>query len=219
MIRIKDIHKTYVSKAFSTDVLRGISLDIEEGEFVSVTGKSGCGKTTLLNILGLMEKSSRGDYFFDDININELKKNDESEFRCKKIGYIFQSFNLISEMSILENVCVPMGYAGVSPKARKKRAEELLESVGLKNRLNFYPKQLSGGQCQRAAIARSLANNPRVLLADEPTGNLDEKNSSEVMEILSDLNKRGTTIIMVTHDISLASKTHHTIVISDGTVV
>ena len=187
MIKLRNIKKIYKGKGTETMALKDINLDIEKTEFVAIMGRSGCGKTTLLNILGCMDNFDEGDYFFDNVNIKQLKSNELALFRNKKIGFVFQAFNLINDMTVLENVEVPLGYAGIPAKQRKEMAYEVLKKVGMADKVKNYPLQLSGGQQQRVAIARALVNNPMVILADEPTGNLDSRNGTEVMELLSEL--------------------------------
>lgn len=212
-----------VSKVFSTDVvqthaLRDFNLNVDEGDFVAVTGPSGSGKTTFLNIAGLLETYTSGKYFLDGQDVSNLNDKARSQLRNEKIGFIFQSFNLIPDLNLFDNVDVPLRYRGFNKAERKKRIEEALETVGLINRMKHLPSQLSGGQQQRVAIARALAGEPRFLLADEPTGNLDTKMAHSVMELLQDINDKGTTIIMVTHDAGLAKQSKRNIYVRDGKV-
>ncbi|MBO5346623.1 MAG: ABC transporter ATP-binding protein [Lachnospiraceae bacterium] len=203
MIELKNVKKVYSTKEVETVALQNISVMINEGEFVMLLGRSGCGKTTLLNILGGIDTMSEGSYLFEGTEMSRMKGKQLAEFRNTKIGYVFQAYYLIDELDALHNVEVPLGYAGIRKSKRRERARKALAKVGLEDRLKHYPSQLSGGQQQRVAIARAIVNNPRVLLADEPTGNLDEVNCHSIMQLLEELHKQGTTIIMVTHDVSL----------------
>jgi len=218
MLSMQDISKVYRTDTVETHALRQFSLDVDEGEFVSVSGPSGSGKTTFLNIAGLLEEFSSGTFELDGRNVAGLNDNDRSGLRNEKIGFIFQSFNLIPELDIFDNVDVPLRYRGFNATERKKRIDRVLEIVGLGSRSKHLPSQLSGGQQQRAAIARALAGEPRFLLADEPTGNLDSHMADSVMDLLTEINKEGTTIIMVTHEASLASRAHRNIFVLDGHV-
>jgi putative ABC transport system ATP-binding protein len=182
-------------------------------------GRSGCGKTTLLNIIGCMDDFDSGEYMFKDINIKELNSKQLALIRNKRIGFVFQAFNLINEMTVFENVEVPLGYAGMPRKQRKEIVLEMLEKVGLIDKVKNYPSQLSGGQQQRVAIARALSNNPEIILADEPTGNLDSKNGTEIIELLQSLNNKGTTLVIVTHDEKVASYAKRKIILNDGIIV
>ncbi|MSS63262.1 ABC transporter ATP-binding protein [Velocimicrobium porci] len=219
MIKMENISKVYNSGVVETKALEQVSFEIKKGEFVAVIGRSGCGKSTLLNILGGMDTATEGSYLFDDICVNQLRGSSLAQFRNKKIGFVFQGFYLVAEMSAEENVALPLGYAKVGKKERKQRALELLKAVGLEEKAKNRPFELSGGEQQRVAIARAIANEPSVLLADEPTGNLDEENSKMVMELLQDLHKKGLTIIMVTHDMELAKKAERIIQIKDGKII
>lgn len=219
MIKLNNIRKIYKGQGVQTEALKGINIDIKRSEFVSIMGCSGCGKTTLLNILGCMDGFDEGEYFFNGESIKLLKGIELARFRNKKIGFIFQAFNLINEMTALENVEVPLGYAGVSRRQRKEIAFEMLKKVGLADKMQNYPGQLSGGQQQRVAIARALANNPDIILADEPTGNLDSKNSMELMELIQSLNKSCTTLVVVTHDEKVADYAKRKITMNDGIIV
>ena len=218
-IQLKNITKTYLGMGVSTIALKNVSLTLRNGEFTAIMGRSGCGKTTLLNIIGCMDTFDEGEYICEDNNIKNYKENALATFRNKKIGFVFQSFNLINEMTVFENVEVPLGYAGLPAKVRKERCENLLEQVGLSDKLKNHPTQLSGGQQQRVAIARALAMNPTVILADEPTGNLDSKNGTEIMELLKGMNEKGKTIIMVTHDVALSNYSKRIVTLSDGEIV
>lgn len=219
MIRLNGIKKIYKGNGIDTVALDNINIKIKKNDFVAVMGKSGCGKTTLLNILGCIDNFDNGEYFFEGVSIKLLNGNELAHFRNKKIGFVFQAFNLINEMTVIENVEMPLGYAGVTARKRRETAYKLLESVGLSQKISNYPTQLSGGQQQRVAIARSLANNPEIILADEPTGNLDTRNSVEVMELLRTLNNNGTTIIMVTHDEKVADFAKRKITLNDGVII
>ena len=218
MIKLSDICKTYINKENSHDVLHHVNLEIQDGEFVIISGTSGSGKTTLLNILGLIDRATGGNYILNGENITDMNDNAHAELRNKMFGYVFQSFYLIDELNIVENVCVPAGYAGERKKERNKRAEELLKVVGLGDKVHSRPSQLSGGEKQRVASARALINNPNIILADEPTGNLDSNNSRIVMELLKKKYIEGKTIIMVTHDPSLEIYATKIIHIVDGKI-
>lgn len=216
MIEIKDLRKTYTVSGVQTNALRGITLKINKGDFVAVTGKSGCGKSTLLNILGGLDIPTSGEYLFNDKAINEMNSKELARFRNQTVGYIFQGFNLINELDIVDNVALPLGYAGMGMKERKQKSIEMLKVVGLEQELHKKPAQLSGGQQQRVAIARAIVTNPSVLLADEPTGNLDKENSEVIIKIIKHLHETGSTVIMVTHDNEIASVAQRIIKISDG---
>ena len=218
MLLMNNIKKVYRTEVVETHALRDFSLDVAEGEFVSVTGPSGSGKTTFLNIAGLLETFTSGTYELDGADISNLNDNARSKLRNEKIGFIFQSFNLIPDLNLFDNVDVPLRYRAMSSGERKDRIESALETVGLANRMKHIPSQLSGGQQQRVAIARALAGSPRFLLADEPTGNLDSSMAESVMSLLEDINSQGTTIIMVTHDPKLARRTPRIISVKDGLV-
>lgn len=218
MLRMENISKIYRTKLVETHALRNVNLHIKKGEFVSVTGPSGSGKSTFLNIAGALENFEQGDYFLDGENIKGLSDNQISEIRNQKIGFVFQSFNLIPDLPLFDNVDVPLRYRGLSNKERKQRIENALETVGLASRMKHLPTQLSGGQQQRVAIARAIAGEPKFLLADEPTGNLDSQMAQQVMGLLEDINRAGTTIVMVTHDDQLARRAHRQIQIFDGQV-
>jgi putative ABC transport system ATP-binding protein len=218
MLSMKGISKIYRTDTVETHALRQFSLRVDEGEFVSVTGPSGSGKTTFLNIAGLLEEASGGAYELDGRDVSGLTDSERSRLRNEKIGFIFQSFNLIPELDVFDNVDVPLRYRGFDAAERRKRIDRVLDIVGLASRNKHLPSQLSGGQQQRVAIARALAGEPRFLLADEPTGNLDSHMADSVMELLSDINGQGTTIIMVTHEPSLAARAHREIHVRDGQV-
>ena len=218
MIQMKNVSKIYRTDTVETHALREFSLIVDEGEFVSVTGPSGSGKTTFLNIAGLLEELSGGVYELDGRDISSLSDKERSKVRNEKIGFIFQSFNLIPELNIFDNVDVPLRYRGFTAAERKKRIVDSLEMVGLASRLQHMPAQLSCGQQQRVAIARALAGEPRFLLADEPTGNLDSNMAESVLDLLSEINESGTTIIMVTHELALADRAKRNIFVRDGSV-
>lgn len=219
MIEIRNLSKVYESNGNAFPVLHDISLSVEEGDFVAIMGRSGCGKTTLLNILGLIDGYSEGQYSFCGIDAGKLSAAQAATLRRDKIGYIYQSFNLIEELTCEENVTLTLGYAGVRTAERKSKAKELLEVVGLLEKARCYPSQLSGGQKQRIAIARAISNHPLMILADEPTGNLDYNNGLEIMNLLQALNRMGTTIVMVTHDDEFASFAQHRFHMLDGKLV
>ena len=218
MLKMNDVSKIYRTELVETHALRNVNLEIQEGEFVSVTGPSGSGKTTFLNLTGLLESFEHGEYILDRQNVRGLQDAQLSKIRNEKIGFVFQSFNLIPDLPIFENVEVPLRYRGMGGKERRERIERALSTVGLTSRLRHLPTQLSGGQQQRVAIARALAGEPRILLADEPTGNLDSVMARQVMDLLHEINDNGTTIIMVTHDPELASRAQRNIRIFDGEV-
>lgn len=218
MLTMKNVSKVYRTDTVETHALREFSLTVEEGEFVSVTGPSGSGKTTFLNIAGLLEDLTGGTYELDGRDISKLSDKQRSKVRNEKIGFIFQSFNLIPELNIFDNVDVPLRYRGFKADERKRRIEEAIEMVGLGSRMTHLPAQLSGGQQQRVAIARALAGEPRFLLADEPTGNLDSNMANSVLDLLDTINEAGTTIIMVTHELALADRAKRNIFVRDGQV-
>ena len=218
MLEMKDISRVYRADLVETHALRGLSLSVGSGEFVAITGPSGSGKTTFLNIAGLLESASSGDYLLDGQDVSTLNDNQRSTIRNQKIGFIFQSFNLIPDLNIFDNVDVPLRYRGFKGPERRERIEQALEQVGLAARMRHLPSQLSGGQQQRAAIARALAGGPVFLLADEPTGNLDSLMARQVMDLLEEINANGTTIVMVTHDPELARRAHRNIQLLDGQI-
>lgn len=218
MLKMQSVKKIYRTDMIETHALRDFNLEVKEGEFVAVTGPSGSGKTTFLNIAGLLETFEQGQYLLDGQDVSRLSDNVRSKLRNEKIGFIFQGFNLISDLNIFDNVDVPLRYRGFSAAERKKRILNALEMVGLASRARHLPSQLSGGQQQRVAIARALAGEPKFLLADEPTGNLDTLMARQVMEMLEDINKNGMTIVMVTHDPDLARRANRNIQIVDGQV-
>ncbi|HRQ66622.1 MAG TPA: ABC transporter ATP-binding protein [Xanthomonadaceae bacterium] len=216
MLNMQDVSKIYRTELVETHALRALDLVVKEGEFVAVTGPSGSGKTTFLNIAGLLEEFTSGSYVLDGVDVKGLDDNARSKLRNRKIGFIFQSFNLIPDLNLFDNVDVPLRYRGMGAAERRQRIEKALTDVGLGSRMKHYPAELSGGQQQRAAIARALAGDPRLLLADEPTGNLDSQMARSVMELLEDINARGTTIVMVTHDPELAARAQRNVHIVDG---
>jgi putative ABC transport system ATP-binding protein len=218
MLQMTQIQKVYRTELIETHALRELSLTVKEGEFIAVTGPSGSGKTTFLNIVGLLESFEHGTYMLDGKDVSHLNDDDRSAFRNQKIGFIFQSFNLIPDLNLFENVDVPLRYRGLSATDRKQRIENALETVGLASRMRHIPAQLSGGQQQRVAIARALAGDPKVLLADEPTGNLDTTMAHQVMDLLEQIHAGGTTIVMVTHDPDLANRAERNIHLIDGRV-
>ena len=218
MLTMKEVSKVYRTDTVETHALRAFSLQVDEGEFVSVTGPSGSGKTTFLNIAGLLEELSGGRYELDGKDISGLNDSERSRIRNEKIGFVFQSFNLIPELNIFDNIDVPLRYRGFRGAERKQRIERVIELVGLGSRLQHLPSQLSGGQQQRVAIARALAGEPRFLLADEPTGNLDSQMAESIMGLLREINEDGVTIIMVTHEPDLAQRADRNIYVRDGRV-
>ena len=218
MLVMKNLSKVYRTHLIETHALRGFDIEVKEGEFVAVTGPSGSGKTTFLNIAGLLEEFSGGEYWLDGVDVRGLSDNARSRLRNEKIGFIFQGFNLIPDLNLFDNVDVPLRYRGLGSAERRRRIEDALSRVGLSSRMKHYPAELSGGQQQRVAIARALAGDPRVLLADEPTGNLDSQMARGVMELLEDINAQGTTIIMVTHDPELAARAQRNVHIVDGQI-
>ena len=216
MLEMHQVSKIYRTAMVETHALRSLDLHVRDGEFVAVTGPSGSGKTTFLNIAGLLETFTEGDYLLDGENVRGMSDDARSRLRNQKIGFIFQGFNLISDLNLFDNVDVPLRYRGMPASERKQRIERALGQVGLGSRMKHYPSELSGGQQQRAAIARALAGSPRLLLADEPTGNLDSQMARGVMELLEEINAAGTTIVMVTHDPELAARAQRNVHIVDG---
>ena len=216
IIELKEIGKVFRTSEIETVALENVNISIKRGEFVAVMGPSGCGKSTLLNIIGLLDQPTTGTVTIDGTSGNGLRDSEMAAFRNRTIGFVFQSFHLIQSLNVVDNVEMPLLYSGMSARQRRQRAEEVLRQVGMSHRLHHLPSQLSGGQCQRVAIARALACNPDIILADEPTGNLDSKMSAEIMQILLDLNKEGRTIVMVTHNEQQAKQAHRTIRFFDG---
>ena len=219
MITIKDLEKVYRTEDVETVALDKMSLEIKEREFVAIMGPSGCGKSTLLNILGMLDEPTSGSFIFNGTEIAKFNESKRSDLRKANIGFVFQSFNLIDELTVFENVELPLIYNNIKPVDRKRMVEESLESVQMMNRRNHFPLQLSGGQQQRVAVARAVVNNPKLILADEPTGNLDSKNGLEVMQLLTSLNEKGTTIVMVTHSEHDSRYAHRIVHMLDGKTV
>jgi putative ABC transport system ATP-binding protein len=219
VIHLDHIHKTYTMGDVDVHALRGVSLTIRQGEFVAIMGASGSGKSTTMNIIGCLDRPTRGTYILDGQDVSEMSKDERADIRCQKIGFVFQGFNLLARTSALENVELPMLYAGLETSERHRRALEALAAVGLAGREQNHPNQLSGGQQQRVAVARSLVNNPALILADEPTGNLDSRTSVEVMEIFQRLNReRGITLVLVTHESDIAQYAQRIVVFKDGKI-
>lgn len=219
MIDIRNVTKKYYMGEIELEVLKGVSIRVKEGEFVSIIGPSGSGKSTLMNILGCLDLPTTGEYYLDGKEISTYNENSLARIRNEKIGFIFQKFNLLSKLNAYENVELPLIYRGVKSKERKIKVDEALNSVGLSDRMHHRPTELSGGQQQRVAIARALVGDPSVLLADEPTGNLDTKSGNEVLEIIDNLNRKGKTILVITHDIEVAEKSKMQITIRDGQII
>jgi len=216
IINLQGITKIYRTKEVETVALENVNLEVEKGDFLSVMGPSGCGKSTMLNIIGLLDVATEGRVKIGGIETNNMKDKEMAEFRNKTLGFVFQSFHLINSLNVLDNVELPLLYRKSSEKSRREKAKYVLEKVGLSHRMKHFPSQLSGGQCQRVAIARAIIGNPQIILADEPTGNLDSKMGSEIMDLLFELNNEGTTIVMVTHDEHIAKTTKHIIRFFDG---
>ena len=219
IITVDNINKTYKNGSLELQVLKNISFKVDKGEFLAIMGSSGSGKSTMMNILGCLDNQYEGRYILDGIDISKSTENELSEIRNKKIGLIFQSFNLLPRLTALENVELPLVYSSIPKEERHKRANELLEMVGLQDRTHHRPNELSGGQRQRVAIARALVNDPSIILADEPTGNLDSKSEGEIIEILQKLNKMGKTIVIVTHEPSIGEIAERKIVFKDGEII
>ena len=219
MIKIEGLSKFFRTEEVETIALNKVSLEVQDGEFVAIMGPSGCGKSTLLNIMGLLDNPSEGNYYLADQEVGHLKEKDRTRVRKGNIGFVFQSFNLIDELNVFENVELPLTYLGVKPAERRKRVTEILQRMNISHRAAHYPQQLSGGQQQRVAIARAVVSNPKIILADEPTGNLDSRNGKEVMTLLKELNREGTTIVMVTHSKHDAGFAHRVINLFDGSIV
>ena len=219
MLKVTDLKKSFFTEEIETVALAGVSFEVKEGEFVAIMGPSGCGKSTLLNILGLLDNPTSGEYMLLDKEVGDLRERDRTYFRRGNIGFVFQSFNLIDEMNVSENIELPLIYMGVKPAERKERVKKMLERMDMTHRAKHFPQQLSGGQQQRVAIARALVSNPKLILADEPTGNLDSKTGQEVMNLLRELNSEGTTVIMVTHSQHDASYAQRILCLFDGKLV
>ena len=219
LIKTEKLQMFYRTEEVETLALNDIDLVIKEGEFVSIMGPSGCGKSTLLNVLGMLDRCSSGIYLFDGKRISDMNERDRADIRKSNIGFVFQSFNLIDELTVFENVELPLVYLGISPSERKEKVNAILERMGILHRAGHYPQQLSGGQQQRVAVARALVAEPKVIFADEPTGNLDSVHGDEVMSLLTDLHRAGTTIVMVTHSSHDASFSERTINLFDGKVI
>jgi putative ABC transport system ATP-binding protein len=219
VIELREIVKTYAIGGVEVQALRGVSVTVEPGEFVAIMGASGSGKSTLMNIIGCLDVPSRGWYWLDGVDVRELDERELSMVRSRKIGFIFQSFNLIARTSALANIELPLSYMGVKSRERRERALQTLEAVGLSDRAQHVPSELSGGQQQRVAVARALVTNPALILADEPTGNLDSVASAEVMDIFSDVHRAGRTVVVITHEEDVAARAHRVIRLRDGLVV
>ncbi len=213
-----DIYKKYSLGKVEVEALRGVSLEIGENEYISIMGPSGSGKSTLMHILGCLDTPTRGDYFFEDRKVSDYSDVELARVRNRYIGFVFQNFNLLPRLSALENVALPLIYAGVNKKERHKRSEEILKKIGLGQRMKHRPNELSGGECQRVAIARALINNPKIIFADEPTGNLDTKTGREIMELFDNLHSEGHTVVLVTHDPNIAAHAKRIIKLIDGRV-
>ena len=218
ILNLQNIYKDYQQEKLVVSVLKDVSLTVEEGEYVAIMGPSGSGKTTLMNIIGCLDRPTSGTYELAGENVLKLKDRELSDLRLKSIGFVFQSFQLMPRESAVENVALPLSYAGVRKKERRSRATKALERVGLGDRVNFRPTQLSGGQKQRVAIARAMVNHPKILLADEPTGALDSKSGEQIMELFDSLNEEGVTIVMITHDPKIAAKAKRIVRIIDGEI-
>ena len=219
LIKMESVNKVFFTEELETHALSGVHLDIQKGEYVSIAGPSGCGKSTLLSLIGLLDTPTDGKYWLNGKAVEELALGERSRIRNREVGFIFQSFNLIGDLNVFENVELPLTYRGMPSTERKQRVQQALERVGMAHRVKHYPSQLSGGQQQRVAVARALVGDPAVLLADEPTGNLDSKNGEAVMELLTDLHHAGSTIVMVTHDPRFARHAGRTVHLFDGRIV
>ena len=215
MIRISDIEKFYYTEELEITALNKVSIEVEEGEFVAIMGPSGCGKSTLLNILGFLDDADKGSYVFNGVEVSHLNERKRADLRKQNVGFLFQNFNLIDDLTVFENVELPMIYTGLPMSVRAKRTDDILDRMHVTERRKSYPQQLSGGQQQRVALARAVVNRPKLILADEPTANLDHENGKEVMNLLNELNKEGTTIIMVTHSEDDAKYSHRIIRMPD----
>ncbi len=219
MIKTENLEKIYTTEEVETTALNKVNIEINEGEFVSIVGPSGCGKSTLMNILGLLDNPNSGQYYFMDHEVSDYSERKRTDLRKNNIGFVFQSFNLIDELTVFENVELSLLYTGVRSSERKERVKEVLEQTGIEHRINHFPQQLSGGQQQRVAVARAVVARPKIILADEPTGNLDSKHGEEVMDLLTNLHQAGTTIVVVTHSPEYAKRARRTIELLDGNVV
>ena len=219
LLNIQNIYKNYGKEPMIVPVLKDVSLEVVQGDYIAIMGPSGSGKTTLMNIIGCLDRASLGTYLFEDEDISEMNDDALSDLRLNKIGFVFQNFNLLSSETAQENVALPLIYAGIDKEKRNQRAIDVLNKVGLQDRISFKPSQLSGGQKQRVAIARAIINNPKILLADEPTGALDQASGKQVMELFKALNDEGVTIIMITHDASVASHAKKILHIIDGEII
>ncbi len=219
MIKVSNLSKIFRTEEIETTALNGVSFEIKDGEFVAIMGPSGCGKSTLLNILGLLDNPTEGSYLFGDAEVAKLKEKERTRFRKGNIGFIFQSFNLIDELNVYDNIELPLRYLDIPASERKQRVTEMMKRMNISHRAKHFPQQLSGGQQQRVAIARACVANPKLILADEPTGNLDSKNGREVMQLLQELNSEGATIVMVTHSQKDAAMAQRTIDLFDGKIV
>lgn len=219
MIQTENLEKVFRTEEIETVALNGVSLHVKKGEFVAIMGPSGCGKSTLLNILGLLDNPTAGSYKLDGVEVGNLKEKNRTNMRKGNIGFVFQSFNLIDELNVAENVELPLIYQKVPVRKRKEMVDAILKRMSISHRAGHFPQQLSGGQQQRVAIARAVVSNPKIILADEPTGNLDSKNGKEVMELLSELNKEGTTVVMVTHSQHDSRFAHRVVNLFDGQIV
>lgn len=219
MIKTQDLVKVFRTEEVETTALNNVNLEVKPGEFVAIMGPSGCGKSTLLNIIGLLDNPTGGEFYFNGTEVSKFKEKQRTNLRKSNIGFVFQSFNLIDELTVFENVELPLLYMNVPSSERRKKVEAVLERMKISHRKNHFPQQLSGGQQQRVAIARAVVANPKLILADEPTGNLDSANGEEVMELLSELNREGTTVVMVTHSPTDAEKAHRIVQLFDGHIV
>lgn len=219
VVKVGQVRKIYQMGAVEVQALQGVDLMVKKGEFISIMGPSGCGKSTLMHILGCLDRPTSGHVHLDEVDIDELNDTRLAEIRNKKVGFVFQTFNLLPKLNAQENVELPLIYAGIGPEERKKRALDILEMVGLKGRSKHKPSELSGGQSQRVAIARALINNPTIILADEPTGNLDSKSGAEIIDLFQELNARGVTLIIVTHDQDIAAHSRRIVRLKDGLIV
>ena len=219
MIKVENLSKSFRTEEVETIALNGVSFEVKDGEFVAIMGPSGCGKSTLLNILGLLDNPTGGKYWLDGNEVSALKEKDRTDVRKGQIGFVFQSFNLIDELNVEENIELPLTYLNIPAKERKQMVQEIMKRMAISHRAKHFPHQLSGGQQQRVAIARAVVFDPKIILADEPTGNLDSKNGIEVMKLLTELNREGTTIVMVTHSDRDASMAQRVIKLFDGKVV